>query len=391
MPPSTKTQQLSLPSIMVADDVEAEHDSAAQRRALRAARQTVRIELPANFGRPGSALVPGLLPGTSTALPLPESELTGRGLPIKRYAPWALAGLLLVAALLLLVMRPRSGSLVVTALGAGHRAVESVQIFVDGKALCDSSPCRISGLSAGAHQLRATAPGMASEELTVEISAGEEAATNIELRSRMPEGAELAEGARASAVPEGEKQPARRDKVVVTIQLSPESEGASVTLDDAFLLDFPAELELEPRTTHTLTATKPGYQDYTLQLELGDEREQQIEVALTPLEGPRPRARTRPATAGASAQATTARKSATPVSRPQSPQADPTQGLLNISSTPPSQIILNGRPLGSTPKTAVVVPGDSLQTIVFVHPKMGRRRAQKFVPAGKERTVSIRF
>jgi len=37
------------------------------------------------------------------------------------------------------------------------------------------------------------------------------------------------------------------------------------------------------------------------------------------------------------------------------------------------------------------VPGDSLQTIVFVHPKMGRRRAQKFVPAGKERTVSIRF
>ena len=71
--------------------------------------------------------------------------------------------------------------------------------------------------------------------------------------------------------------------------------------------------------------------------------------------------------------------------------ADSTQGLLNISSVPPSQIILNGRPLGSTPKTGISVPGDSLQTIVFVHPKMGRRRAQKFVPAGKERTVSIRF
>lgn len=388
MLPSTKTQQLSLPSVMVADDVEAEHDSAAQRRALRAARQTVRIELPANFGRPGSALVPGLLPGTSTALPAPESELTGRASRIKRHAPWVLAGLLLVAAVLLLVMRPRSGSLVVTALGAGHRAVESVQIFVDGKPLCDSSPCRISGLSAGAHQLRATAPGMASEELTVEISSGEEAATNIELRSTEPAGSARA----AAAAPAGEPRPARREKVVVTIQLSPESEGASVTLDDAFLLDFPAELELEPRSTHTLTATKPGFEDYTLQLELGDETEKQIEVSLTPQEGAsqRPRARARSATAGASAQAS-ARKSATPVSRPASPQADATQGLLNISSTPPSQIILNGRPLGSTPKTAVVVPGDSLQTIVFVHPKMGRRRAQKFVPAGKERTVSIRF
>jgi serine/threonine-protein kinase len=183
----------------------------------------------------------------------------------------------------------------------------------------------------------------------------------------------------------------RRDKVMVTIQLSPDSEGASVTFDDAFLLDFPAELELDPRSTHTLTATKPGYEDFTLRLDLADETQKLIQVALTPLEGAsaRPRARAKPSAASAAQAA--ARKSATPVSKPASSPADATQGLLNISSVPPSQIILNGRPLGSTPKTAVVVPGDSLQTIVFVHPKMGRRRAQKFVPAGKERTVSIRF
>jgi serine/threonine-protein kinase len=426
---------------MVAADVEAEHDSAAQRRALRAARQTVRIELPADFGRPGSAMLPGLTPGTSTALPLPEPEVTLRGLPLRRYAPWLLAGMLLLAAVLLVVLRPRSGSLVVTALGAGHRAVESVQIFVDGKPLCDSSPCRISGLTAGAHKLRAIAPGLSSEEQLVEIASGEESAANIEL-SAQPDlqggGVRVAAGDReltlyvddrrvgklpqtvaglaagkhwikldpedgtppieksvsvqAGEMLDVEPRAARRDKVVVTIQLSPDSEGASVTFDDAFLLDFPAELELDPRSSHTLTATKPGYEDFTQRLDLGDETEKRIEVALTPLEGAsaRPRARAKPSGSSGAASAA-ARKSTTPVSKPASPLADSSQGLLNISSVPPSQIILNGRPLGSTPKTAVVVPGDSLQTIVFVHPKMGRRRAQKFVPAGKERTVSIRF
>jgi serine/threonine-protein kinase len=314
-----------------------------------------------------------------------------------------------------------------------------VQIFVDGKALCDSSPCRISGLSPGSHQLRASAPGLSSgAEQVVEITAGEEAAANIELAAAEPDvqagGVRVAAAERELTLfvddrrvgklpqtvsglaggkhwikldaedgsPPIEKSvnvlpgqlidvdpnPTKRDKVVVTIRLSPDSEGASVTFDDAFLLDFPAELELDPRSTHQLSATKPGYEDYALRIDLNDETTKVIEVALTPAEGAAAH-RPRPKPSASSAALAAARKAA---SKPASAgAADATQGLLNISSVPPSQIILNGRPLGSTPKTAVVVPGDSLQTIVFVHPKMGRRRAQKFVPAGKERTVSIRF
>jgi serine/threonine-protein kinase len=440
--PSTKTGQIALPSVMLGSDVEAEPDNATLRRAQRAARATVRIELPEGFGRPGSALSPGSSPrGASTALPLPELEPAFRSLPLKRLLPWAIAGLVALALCLAFVLRPRSGSLVVTALGAGHRAVESVQIFVDGVALCDSSPCRISGLTAGNHQLRASAPGLSSgAEQIVEITAGEEAATNIELSSVEPEAragalrvaagekeltlfvddrrvgklpqivSGLASGKhwikldaedgspaieRAVSVSPGETvdvdpKPVKRDKVVVTIRLNPESEGASVTFDDAFLLDFPAELELDPNSTHTLSATKPGYEDFTLHLEVGEEAGKQVELALTPLEGSAHRPRSRPSAAGALAPAVR-RPAAASKPAAGSPAVDPTQGLLNISSVPPSQIILNGRPMGSTPKTAVVVPGDSLQTIVFVHPKMGRRRAQKFVPAGKERTVSIRF
>jgi hypothetical protein len=436
--PSTKTGQIALPSVMLGADVEAEPDSATLRRAQRAARATVRIELPEGFGRPGSPLFQGLSArGAATALPLPDSRSGRRGATRKQMLTWAIGGLVVLALCLAFVLRPRSGSLVVTALGAGHRAVESVQIFVDGASLCDSSPCRISGLAAGNHQLRASAPGLSSgSEQVVEISAGEEAAANIELSAVEPEARagslRVAAGEKeltlfvddrrvgklpqtVSGLPSGkhwlkldaedgsplieksvsvspgetvdvDAKPSKRDKVVVTIRLNPESEGASVTFDDAFLLDFPAELELDPHSTHTLSATKPGFEDFALHLELGEEAEKQVEVALTPLEGSAHHARPRPP-----ALAPAVHKPA-PVSKPAgTPAVDPTQGLLNISSVPPSQIILNGRPLGTTPKTAVVVPGDSLQTIVFVHPKMGRRRAQKFVPAGKERTVSIRF
>jgi serine/threonine-protein kinase len=435
--PSTRTGKLALPSVMLGADVEVEADNTA-RRAMRASRATVRLELPANFGRPGSPLVPGLsFPGAAGADAEVSSDPFRRAsfpalLRQKRILPFAIVGLCALVACLLFLLRPRYGSLVVTALGPGQRAVDNIQIFVDEAPLCATSPCRISGLALGTHKLRATAAGLASRDVrSVEISAGEEATANIELA---PAGAEVLAG--GLSMPAGDKEytlfiddrrvgklpqtvsglasgkhwvklvpedgsssiekgvliqagqvvdvdpkPAKRDKALVTIRLSPESEGASVTLDEAFLLDFPAELELDPKTTHVLSATKPGYEDFTLTLQLGDgESEKLVEVALSPLDGsahhPHPQK---------------VHKASPPKPAQSGPAIDPTQGLLNISSVPPSQIILNGRPLGTTPKTAIVVPGDSLQTIVFVHPKMGRRRAQKFVPAGKERTVSIRF
>jgi hypothetical protein len=446
-----------LPSIILGADVEAEPDI-SQRRALRAGRATVRIELPQDFMRPGSPLYPGMKqPGAarSSAPPPGTAELPTRvvsaapsgarllqtpvpaalrGLHAKKLW-WIVAAAALLIACLILALRPRSGSLVVTALGPGNRAVDSVQIFVDDQPLCDVSPCRIKGLAAGVHTLRASAPDLASQaEETVEITAGEEATYNIDLLGagpevkagglRIPAGpADLTlyvDGKRVGKLPQNvsglsggkhwikldpedgsdsieksvtivpgqtvqvDPKAAKREKALVTIRLSPGSEGASVTLDDAFLLDFPAELELDPKSSHTLSATKPGYEDFSMEVQLDDgESEKLIEVALTPIDGASPPVRR--------ARPKAAKRPAAAKSAPSTTVADPTQGLLNISSIPPSQIILNGRPLGSTPKMGIAVPGDSLQTIVFVHPKMGRRRAQKFVPAGKQRTVSIRF
>lgn len=435
-----------LPSIMLAQDVEAEPDSSA-RRAMRAARATVRLELPPGFGRPGSAVPssapsyaspPGFAPAPASYLPGAPDFGSGSMLTqprTRRLLGFALAALA-VLVLLLLALRPRTGSLVVTALAPGSRAVDDVTIFIDGKPLCDVSPCRIKGLGPGLHTLRASAPNLASQaEESVEITAGEEATYNIDLLAIAPEvragGLRMAaadapltlylDGKRVGRLPQevsglpsgkhwikldpedgspaieksvnivaGETivvdpTPAQRDKALVTLRLSAGSEGASVTFDDAFLLDFPAELELEPNTIHSLTATKPGFEDLAMEVKIGaGETEKLIEISLTPLDGNAPPRKAR-------SKATRKAAAKTPAPTTPAELADPTQGLLNISSVPPSQIILNGRPLGTTPKTGIAVPGDSLQTIVFVHPKMGRRRAQKFVPAGKERTVSIRF
>lgn len=437
--------QSQLPSIMLAADVEAEPDSSA-RRAMRAARATVRLELPPGFNRPGGPVSASAPPPRAPAgfgHTLQPAALPWFANPRTRRLLGAAAAIVFLLVLLLISLRPRTGSLVVTALGPGNRAVDDVTIFVDGRPLCDVSPCRIKGLTPGEHTLRASAPTLASQaEETVEISAGAEATYNIDLLAVAPEvragamrvpAAEApltlyVDGKRVGRLPqevsglsggkhwikldpedggdaiekavtilpgetvEVEPRASRRDKALVTIRLSPGSEGAAVTFDDAFLLDFPAELELEPNSVHTLSASKPGYEDLNLEVKVAaGETEKLIDVSLAPLDGKQagldgnsaPR-KARPAKA--------ARKSSPkPASTAPTQLADSTQGLLNISSVPPSQIILNGRPLGSTPKTGITVPGDSLQTIVFVHPKMGRRRAQKFVPAGKERTVSIRF
>jgi serine/threonine-protein kinase len=439
-PPPSSPAGAHLPSVILASDVESELP-AEKGRALRASKDTVRLELPPGFGMtaPGVPLRPGMRVASghpAAATPAAVKTRPAAAKP-KNTLLWVIAGGLLLAALaVLLVPRldaPTSGSLVVTARGPGNRPVEGVEIYVDDQRLCDVSPCKIAGLGAGPHRVRARGTDLATiGEQTVTVTAGAEAVVNVELEPAEPElkagsmrvaaGDQpltlFVDGHRVGKLPQtvpglsGGKHwiklepdpgaeggrviekavvvepgqvvdvspvPAKTDRVLVTIVLDDASEGASVTLNEAFLLDFPAELELDPSTVHSLVASKPGFEELQLEIELDpDEPTRTIEVALEP-------------TGARKSTRRAARARRKPKKAASSPAADRTQGLLTITSVPPSQVILNGRPLGTTPRNAVAVPGDSLQTIVFVHPTMGRRRAQKFVPAGKKRTVAIRF
>jgi serine/threonine-protein kinase len=66
------------------------------------------------------------------------------------------------------------------------------------------------------------------------------------------------------------------------------------------------------------------------------------------------------------------------------------KGLLNINSVPMSKILLDGRPLGQTPKTAVSVSAGP-HTVVFVNPEKGRKVVTVNVRAGATSMAITRF
>jgi hypothetical protein len=68
----------------------------------------------------------------------------------------------------------------------------------------------------------------------------------------------------------------------------------------------------------------------------------------------------------------------------------PAMTTLSLNSIPIANVVLDGRPLGSTPKLGVsVTPGNHV--VVFVHAELGRRVQSVNVPAGGRQTVAVRF
>lgn len=70
--------------------------------------------------------------------------------------------------------------------------------------------------------------------------------------------------------------------------------------------------------------------------------------------------------------------------------AAPIHGRLSLSSIPASNVVLDGRPLGGTPRIGVAVaPGK--HTVMFVHPEHGRKTITVTVRAGETKTAAVRF
>ncbi len=63
---------------------------------------------------------------------------------------------------------------------------------------------------------------------------------------------------------------------------------------------------------------------------------------------------------------------------------------LNINSIPVSMVILDGKPIGSTPKVGLSVPVGS-RTVVFVHPVMGKKSTTVTLKAGETKTAAVKF
>ena len=66
-----------------------------------------------------------------------------------------------------------------------------------------------------------------------------------------------------------------------------------------------------------------------------------------------------------------------------------TLSKLTITSTPPSNVVVDGRPLGSTPRELQVSAGE--HSIVFIHPTKGRKSVQVRAQGGKAAVASVKF
>lgn len=93
------------------------------------------------------------------------------------------------------------------------------------------------------------------------------------------------------------------------------------------------------------------------------------------------------------ASATAAPSPVTPVpaSRSHVPQPQPAAfGTVNFNSIPISNVVLDGRPLGSTPVVGVRVPAGT-HAVTFIHPDHGRRQTTLRVGPGQSKAAFARF
>ncbi|HEX7669401.1 MAG TPA: carboxypeptidase regulatory-like domain-containing protein, partial [Polyangiaceae bacterium] len=378
--------------------------------------------VPTEFGvrRSGSSMSP--VTGSVPPPPL--------GQPSRRMI--ALAAIAFGVGALALVFRPRTGSLIVTAADADGAPVRGISIRVDGVERCTASPCRLSGLPTGAHLIRAAGAGFpASAERAVSVESGEPAAEHVTLTgARHPErsglgvsavgdglhvlvdgrdlgappvslrdvepGAHTVRVVGAAGLYEPYEETVKLDsgevrslgpirlhvlKGRLKLSAGDGAEGATIAVDGHRVAQLPTTLELSPEESHEITATRRGFADLSEQVVFDGTAERSLTVSLEPSSGGRQGYA--PASPVANSQIRKAASVAAPAQATDS-------ATLDINSSPRTNVVLNGRPLGSTPLAGVRVSAGR-QTIVFIHPQLGRKIASTNVPAGKHGSAFVKF
>jgi serine/threonine-protein kinase len=354
---------------------------------------------------------------------------------------------------LVYLLLPKKGSLTVTVAGPANKPLEQVEIIVDGRVRCNMSPCRVSGLKEGAHMVQARASGYQSTaETGVEVSGNQEAVHNVLLSRALPTGIRVfGEGSGLTLSVDGREigplpqvlrdmEPgehliqvsggehfatfeqrvavdAEHMKVIgpiklavtkglVTIVAGPGAEGADVILragnSRKTLPQLPVTLEVPTDQPHVVIARKRGYSGFQQEISFA-EGEAKKTIEITMVEEREPVVRPAPPFTGAGptsdapvpapvepASAVAPEPAAAPAEG-SSPSAEVAtgNGTLNLTSTPPSNVVLDGKPLGTTPHVGLSVPAGT-HTVIFINGSE-RRRATVTVAPGMPKTVSVKF
>jgi hypothetical protein len=341
----------------------------------------------------------------------------------------------IAAAALLAVFWPRTGSLVVTVSGPGNKPLDAVEIMVNGDKKCASSPCTIEGLKADTYYVRAHAAGyQAMADLAVVVNGGGKAVQNLTLVRALGTGIKVigegtglklyVDGREVGPLPQEIKDMEPGDHLVrvagserfepfekqvtvepeqmqtigslklkvlkglATIEAGPGADGAKVILisgsDRRTLPKLPITLDIPTNEPHTLVATRRGYEQFKLPIKFDDGQvEKTFDVAMTETGA------AQPAAASAAVAPVRTTSYTAPVSTPEPAPVAAAPATLNINSIPVSNVLLDGRPVGATPKIGLRVSAGT-HTVVFLN-GTDRKSAQVTLAGGQSRTVAVRF
>jgi serine/threonine-protein kinase len=401
-----------------------------------------RVSVPAPptrpLNRPPPSQTPALAPQPAASPQLAPAP--GRKTPMVAVAGVvAVVGVILAA--LLIAFWPRTGALIVTVSGPGNKPLDAVEIMVNSEKKCSSSPCTIEGLKADTYYVRAHAAGyQAMADIAVVVTGGGKAVQNMTLVRAIGTGLKVigegtglklyVDGREVGPLPQdikdmepgehvirvagSERFEAFEKRVTVepeqmqtigplklrvlkglaTIVAGPGSDGSKVILisgsDRRTLPRLPITLDIPTTQAHTLVATRHGFQQFKLAIKFDDGQvEKTFEVAMVELgAAPAPGG-------GGSGERRQQGGGEQPAPRPGGggggggEPAGSGAATLNINSIPVSNIILDGRPVGPTPKVGVRV-GAGPHTVVFVK-GTERKSATVSVGAGQTKTVAVRF
>jgi eukaryotic-like serine/threonine-protein kinase len=374
--------------------------------------------------QPPSSIAAPTIPA-SLPIPVPPRS-SARGIAL---AVIAVLGVGLIVAVVLLAL-PSKGSLVVTVAGPGNKPVDSLQVLVDGAQRCQASPCRVPNLAAGTHMVRVVAAGyQQTADRAVSVEKGSEADLNLTLAPTsegtgirvVAKGSGLrlsVDGKDVGPLPQELKDMTPGDHVVsisgsdryapfeqhVTVQqnqmttvepklkvikglarieLGDNAEGAKVLLlsgnDRRPIPKLPMNLDIATNQVWTIEATKKGYDKFEQKLTFEDgEAEKTFKINMVATSA-----------AGTEAHHAVATHHESHETEEHTAAASGS-GTLNINSIPVSNVILDGRPLGTTPKTGIHVSAGT-HTVVFVQPQYGRKVRSVRVPAGGSAVAAVKF
>lgn len=355
--------------------------------------------------------------------------------------------------LAIVLLMPKQGSVVVTVSGPGNKSIDSVQVLLDGKKQCDTSPCVANGIKAGPHIVKVSAAGYSSGTQAVKVASGDEAVLNMQL-SPASEGTgvkvsadgtglklwiddkeigplpqevkDLTPGEHRLRIAGNDRFAPYEEKVtVVADQVKPigplelkvvrglamiepgeNADGAKVLLvsgsEKRQIPKLPYRVEISTDKGYQLVASKKGYATTSIAVAFDPGKDQKRFVIDLRHEGdasaasasaPQAIAQAAPQIrSGGSGRAKAPAPAPTPA--PPAPVAKQPavagQGTLNINSIPQSNVLLDGRPLGKTPRAGVATTAGS-HTVVFIHAEHGRKQVTVNVAAGKTATAAVRF